>query len=260
MNTSIVPTIDRAELIPVTEREGRSAVSGRDLHEFLDVSTPYMKWFSRMVEYGFIEGQDYADIFVPVPSGRSDRAYRQTDHALTLDMAKELSMIQRTDKGKQARQYFIEVEKRARNQTPVALTRSDLARMVLESESAREIAESRARELEPAAEAWGVMVSASGDYSVDEAAKILSRDPSIEIGRTRLFSHMSDLGWLFRSGKRQRWHAYQSQVDNGRLTMRMSAAFLNARTGEMENPAPTIRITAHGVEKLRATLKEAIAA
>ena len=105
-------------------------------------------------------------------------------------------------------------------------------------------------ELTPRAEAWDVMVSAAGDYSVDEAAKILSRDPAIEIGRNRLFSLMEELRWVYRQGARRRFHAYQSAVKAGRVVERMSAAFLNSRTGEMENPAPTIRITAKGIEAL----------
>jgi Phage anti-repressor protein len=98
------------QLIPTsTDEQGNILVSGRDLHEFLNIETPYAKWFSRMVEYGFNENIDYSvlDKIVQNPSGGRP----QTDHAMTLDMAKEISMIQRNDKGKQARQYFIEVEK-----------------------------------------------------------------------------------------------------------------------------------------------------
>lgn len=98
------------QLIPTsTDEQGNILVSGRDLHEFLNIETPYAKWFSRMIEYGFNENIDYSvlDKIVQNPSGGRP----QTDHAMTLDMAKEISMIQRNDKGKQARQYFIEVEK-----------------------------------------------------------------------------------------------------------------------------------------------------
>lgn len=98
------------QLIPTsTDEQGNILVSGRDLHEFLNIETPYAKWVSRMIEYGFNENIDYSvlDKIVQNPSGGRP----QTDHAMTLDMAKEISMIQRNDKGKQARQYFIEVEK-----------------------------------------------------------------------------------------------------------------------------------------------------
>ena len=95
------------ELIKITKDDnGNSVVSGRDLHDFLEVGTPYDKWFPRMCEYGFSEEIDFSTFLSESTGGRP-----RTDHALTLDMAKEISMIQRTEKGKQARQYFIDVEK-----------------------------------------------------------------------------------------------------------------------------------------------------
>ncbi|CAI3346839.1 antA/AntB antirepressor family protein [Enterococcus cecorum] len=101
------------ELIKITTNEnGEQLVSGRELHEFLEVGTQYTKWFDRMTEYGFAENVDFAVI---VKNDYDETAFggtrKITDHAMTLDMAKEISMIQRTEKGKQARQYFIEVEK-----------------------------------------------------------------------------------------------------------------------------------------------------
>lgn len=103
------------ELIKVTKNEqGISVVSGRDLHEFLGINTEYKKWFNRMTEYGFVENTDFVRVAQKchTPGGMQNI----TDHAITLDMAKEISMIQRTDKGKQARQYFIAVEKEFRKQ------------------------------------------------------------------------------------------------------------------------------------------------
>ena len=84
-------------------------MSGRALHEFLEVGTEYMKWFERMCEYGFAEGTDRSSILTD-GDGFGKAAVR-TDHVLKLDMAKELCMLARSEKGKQARQYFIAVEK-----------------------------------------------------------------------------------------------------------------------------------------------------
>lgn len=72
----------------------------------MDVATPYDKWFPRMAEYGFAEGQDFSTFLSESTGGRP-----ATDHLIKLDMAKEICMIQRTERGKQARQYFIQVEK-----------------------------------------------------------------------------------------------------------------------------------------------------
>lgn len=101
------------ELIKIkTSENGEQLVSGRELHEFLEVQTKYTDWFKRMVDYGFAENVDFS---VFLKNENDETAFggtrKITDHAMTLDMAKEISMIQRTEKGKQARQYFIEVEK-----------------------------------------------------------------------------------------------------------------------------------------------------
>ena len=119
------------ELIKVTQDEnGNSVVSGRDLHEFLGVQTKYTQWFERMVSYGFTENVDFI--------GFSQKREKPTDgrpaidHALTLDMAKEISMIQRTEKGKQARQYFIEVEKAFKEQYRLPQTPEEKLALTME--------------------------------------------------------------------------------------------------------------------------------
>ena len=89
---------------------------------------------------------------------------------------------------------------------------------------------------------------------------LVRNDKQTRGGRNRLFEFMGELGWLYRHGKRRSWHAYQPQVENGRIVLKMSPAFQNAKTGELERPAPTIRLTAKGVEALRTKLLEAVAA
>ena len=101
------------ELIKIIEREGRQLVSGRELHEFLEIRTKYKDWFRRMVEYGFEEEID----FIKVAQKRATNNLKNPvttviDHAISIDMAKEISMIQRTEKGKIGRQYFINCEKK----------------------------------------------------------------------------------------------------------------------------------------------------
>ena len=103
------------ELIKIIEKEGRQLVSGRELHEFLEIGTKYKDWFPRMVEYGFEEEID----FIRVAQKRATNNLKNPvttviDHAISIDMAKEISMIQRTKKGKTARQYFIKCEKHIR--------------------------------------------------------------------------------------------------------------------------------------------------
>ncbi|KRL02496.1 antA/AntB antirepressor family protein [Liquorilactobacillus capillatus] len=97
------------ELIPThRDNNGNILVSGRDLHKFLEVREKYTQWFERMSEYGFAENVDFTSL-----SEKSEKPFggRPTvDHAMTIDMAKEISMLQRNEKGKQARKYFISIE------------------------------------------------------------------------------------------------------------------------------------------------------
>ena len=95
------------ELIKITEKEGQQLVSARELHEFLEIGQDFTSWMKRMIEYGFEEGKDFTLILVKSTGGRPSQ-----DYAITIDMAKEISMIQRSEKGKQARRYFIQCEKK----------------------------------------------------------------------------------------------------------------------------------------------------
>lgn len=120
----------------------------------------------------------------------------------------------------------------------------------------RAAAETQVQELAPAARSWESLAAPGGDFSVSAAAKVLSRDPAIEIGRDRLFKHMATIGWIFRTqGRRSHWEASQQKaVKTGRLTHKLSTPFLNERTGEWEQPAPTIRITPKGLQELHRSL------
>lgn len=96
-------------LIEIKNENGKQAVSVRDLHRFLEVKTDPILWAKRMFEYGFVQNEDYTVIKSENPVNQQ---ITSSDYVLTLDTAKEISMLQRTDKGKQARRYFIEIEKK----------------------------------------------------------------------------------------------------------------------------------------------------
>ena len=97
------------ELIKVDFTGEKPAVSARELHEFLEVETRFNDWFSRMCEYGFTEGEDYYSFLSNRVDGLAGKPRK--DAALSIDMAKEICMIQRNEKGKLARQYFLALEK-----------------------------------------------------------------------------------------------------------------------------------------------------
>ncbi len=97
------------ELLKINYDRERPTVSGRDLHMALGIGTKYADWFKRMCEYGFCEGTDYETRYSNL-SSKSHGGQNKADHQLSIDIAKQLCMIQRTDIGRQFRQYFIQVE------------------------------------------------------------------------------------------------------------------------------------------------------
>lgn len=94
------------DIIKVNYNTDQPTVSARELHEFLEVKDPYRNWFPRMCEYGFEESKDFRTFLCETSGGRPKH-----DAEITIDMAKELCMLQRNERGKQARQYFLQLER-----------------------------------------------------------------------------------------------------------------------------------------------------
>lgn len=182
------------ELIKVTLNDNHEpVVSGRQLHESLEVKTPYDKWFPRMTEYGFTENEDFSTFLSQSTGGR-----RATDHVIKLDMAKEIAMIQRTERGKQVRQYFIQVEKDFNSPEKI------MARALL-------MADQKVHKLEAQIEAdrpkvlFADAVSASkSSCLIGELAKILKQN-GIDIGQNKLFQWLRAHGYLI-SRRGESWN------------------------------------------------------
>lgn len=100
------------EIININYSSDRPTVLGRELHDMLGVKTAYKDWFPRMCEYGFEEGTDFNPLKNEQVRTEGDRQVTRTvtDHQLTIPMAKEICMLQRTERGKECRQYFIRIE------------------------------------------------------------------------------------------------------------------------------------------------------
>lgn len=174
------------ELIPITYHNDDPAVSARDLHEFLEVKTAYKDWFPRMCEYGFAEGQDFCSFLSESTGGRPAQ-----DAILTIDMAKEICMLQRNEKGKIARQYFLQLEKDWNSPGKV------MAR-------ALRIADKRIKALEAKTEAdrpkvlFADSVTASkSSILVGEMAKLLKQN-GVHTGQNRLFETLREKGFLIK--------------------------------------------------------------
>lgn len=101
------------DLIKINYDNDQPTVSARELHEFLEVGTAYKDWFPRMCEYGFERGRDFNPLKNEQVRFEGNRTVKRTvdDAEITIDMAKELCMLQRNERGKLARQYFLQLER-----------------------------------------------------------------------------------------------------------------------------------------------------
>ena len=169
-------------------------VSGRTLHKELGVQTEYKKWFGRMAEYGFTEGDDFVRVTQKwdTPGGIQN----VTDHALKLDMAKEIAMIQRTEKGKEVRQYFIQVERDYNSPEKV------MARALLMANNKVLTLETQVEELKPKALFADAVAASKTSILIGELAKIL-RQNNVEIGQNRLYDYLRNNGYLHRKGSQR---------------------------------------------------------
>lgn len=206
------------ELIKITYNNDRPAVSARDLHDFLEVKTAYKDWFPRMCEYGFTEGEDFNPLKIERVQNEGERMVARTvdDAVLTIDMAKELCMIQRNEKGKQARQYFLQIEKDWNSPEKV------MAR-------ALQIAGDKLKRLESKVEAdapkvlFANAVSASKtSILVGELAKLLKQN-GVDIGQHRLFRWMRENGYLIRRNGTDFNMPTQKSMDLGLFTVKETA-------------------------------------
>lgn len=126
-------------------------------------------------------------------------------------------------------------------------------RAAADAEEAKERLAAELTEARPKADSWDVLASGDGDFSVADAAKILSRDPAISVGRDRLFEHMDADGWLYRQPSDGRRRAYQTQVDAGRLS-ELPQTYENAQSGRLALAAPQVRVTHKGLHELHRRL------
>nr|DAE40101.1 MAG TPA: KilAC domain protein [Caudoviricetes sp.] len=206
------------ELIKVTYDNDRPAVSARDLHEFLGVGADYRHWFPRMCEYGFTEGQDFNSVKNDRVQMEGDRMVSRTvdDAILTIDMAKELCMLQRNEKGKQARQYFIQLEKDWNSPEKV------MARALQIANKKLQVLEAKAEENRPKVLFADSVAASNTSILVGELAKLL-RQNGVDIGGTRLFRWMRENGYLIRRSGSDYNMPTQRSMEMGLFTIKETA-------------------------------------
>lgn len=136
---------------------------------------------------------------------------------------------------------------------PREMTKLEALQAAIESEQGRLLAEARIAELEPAAQSWNILASGDGDFSVGDAAKILSRDPQVTMGQKRLFTVLADLKWTYRQVSDDRPRVMQVTVERGWLS-ELPQSHYHPRTGELVLDAPQVRVTAKGLQELHKRL------
>lgn len=155
------------ELIKLTTTGEDITLSARELHEFLEINSNFTTWFKRMCEYGFTEQTDFIPILEESHGGRPG-----TDFEIKLDMAKEIAMIQRSEKGKQARQYFIQVEKDWNSpdkimERALIIARARVEKLTLETKQQKQII----GELKPKADYTDTILKNKGLVTITQIAK-----------------------------------------------------------------------------------------
>ncbi|MDY3973470.1 MAG: phage antirepressor KilAC domain-containing protein [Veillonella caviae] len=194
--------------VNVTE-EDKQTVNGRDLHMFLEIETPYTKWFSRMCEYGFEENLDYMTVDKNVL--RSDGTImpqRQYNHQLTLDMAKQLCMLARNEKGRQAREYFIQIERDWNSPEKVMGRALKIANNVIRNQNLT-IAQQhqRLQELQPKATYYDLVLQNDSLLSITQIAK------DFGLSAIRLNQILKEKGVQYKQS--DQWFLYQKYADKG---------------------------------------------
>ena len=194
------------ELIRVTyDREQRPTVMGRDLHEALGIRTAYKDWFPRMCEYGFTEGTDFCSILSESTGGRP-----ATDHMMTVDMAKEICMVQRTERGKQARQYFLSVEKDWNSPAKVMSRALMYAQKQIESlGSTVQVQKQQIAELQPKATYYDLILQCKNAIPISVIAK------DYGYSARKMNELLNEYGIQFKQGKNGPWLLYQKYADKG---------------------------------------------
>ena len=193
------------EIIKITEVDGKQAVSARSLYEFLEVTERFSTWFERQLQFGFIENQDFTSVksFTLVNNG----AKREIDdYALTIDCAKEISMIQRNEKGKQARQYFIEAEKKFRAMQlgggGFHIPQSFSEALMLAAKQAEEIEklQKQLKEQAPKVLFSDAVATSTKSCLIRELAKLIKQN-GVDTGENRLYAWLRNNGYLCKFGE-----------------------------------------------------------
>lgn len=211
------------ELIPITAAsiggDQQQGVNARDLHHFLEVGKDFSNWIKdRINQFDFVEGVDFVktqDLSSPNLANAKSRAQVRIEYILTLNMAKELSMVERNEKGKQARQYFIQCEKQlkvAQQQFAIPQTLPEALRLAADLADKNAALEKKAKEDAPKVEFCDKVVADNDAMTITRAAKLINYPPR------KLKDYIRQIGWLYANSDTP----MQSTITSGYMVLRFA--------------------------------------
>lgn len=220
------------ELLRINYNTEMPTVSARDLHEKLNIGTQYTKWFERMAEYGFSENVDFQAISQKRLTAQGNET-TYIDHNISIDMAKQICMIQRSPEGKQIRQYFIDLEKAWNTPEQImarALKMADKTIDELKEINAVLLADNQ--RMKPKEIFADAVATSHTSILIGDLAKLLKQN-GIEIGQKRLFNWLRENGYLIKR-KGSDWNMpTQKSMDLGIIEIKEST---------VNNPDGSVRI------------------
>lgn len=233
------------ELIKITDRDGQRAVSARELHQFLESKQQFADWIkSRIEKYGFVENQDFEVIHKITNNPNGGRP--MVEYALTIDMAKELSMVENNERGRMARKYFIECEKKAKENQSFGLpqTFAEALRLAADQQEQLELQQKQLDEQKPKVEFFDAVAESKTAIEMKAVANTLHFK---NIGRNKLFAILREKKILMGNNM-----PYQKYVDCGYF--RTVEQKFSTPDGEVRVSIKTI-VYQKGVDFIRKTLK-----
>lgn len=187
------------ELLRINYESERPTVSARELHEGLGINTKFSTWFPRMCEYGFEPERDFEKCYPNLGSG-SNGGQNATDYQISIDMAKQICMIQRTEKGKQYRQYFIDLEKAWNTPEQVMARALKIANNEIDKLKAdNKVLIADTERMKPKEIFADAVESSRTSILIGDMAKLICQNGH-EIGQNRLFEWMRQNDYLIKSG------------------------------------------------------------
>lgn len=282
MSNVVLNKNQNEELVKITRNEkGIEVVSTRELYSKLKIERDFTTWFKKMVSYGFEEGKDFTPVRVESTGGRPS-----VDYGITLDMAMHISMIQRTDEGKELRQYFIDYVKKnesnqpVQHQLPQTFAEALLLAGKIEEERVKalamaeevqkqlaevnEVAKEQAEQLTVATGKINVATKTIEEYQpqvdyakavkdtgesclVSHLANIITQSTPYAVGQNRLYEFLRETGFLGTSGERKN-KPYQQFIERGWFELKYTE-YNDLKTGKTKYNTVT-KVTPKGQEKI----------